>query len=192
MSRPFVLRGLDDDGRWVPRGRTLQREPDTGSARDLTTPVRMSRVELLVEDGATRRSDRSRGALVQASFFLAAPDGTYRVLVGDAGRSRGLRIARAALVSSARSEAGVGRIAANPAHVEPAWYEAAALETWILWAVLLLAVLVLGVLTVRLARREEEPAAAPPAPPAPPEPESEPKAPEPPKDVGASTKPTSF
>ncbi|MCZ7681882.1 MAG: hypothetical protein M5U28_25050 [Sandaracinaceae bacterium] len=168
LSRPYVVRGIDDDGRRVELTRgTLQRAPDEASPLEITLHgVRVSRLELEIEDGsdAPIELDRVELSIPSPSLFLAAPRGDYRLLVGDPeAAAPDYEIARAAdLVLSVQAADGeVGAPAANPAHVTPPWYESAELSTWIVWAVLLLAVIVLGLVTLRLAR------AAPEAPPAP-------------------------
>lgn len=202
LSRPYVVRGIDDDGRRVELSRgTLQRAPDEASPLEITLHgVRVSRLELEIEDGsdAPIELDRVELSIPSPSLFLAAPRGDYRLLVGDpeAG-APDYEIARAAdLVLSVQAADGeVGAPAANPAHVTPPWYESAELSTWIVWAVLLLAVIVLGLVTLRLARAAPE---APPAPSAPPSevPEADEEddaGGEPPQAAsGGGTKPLSF
>lgn len=170
LSRPYVLCGIDDDGRRVELTRgSLSRAPDEVSPIEIAlSSVRVSRLELEIEDGSDAPIELSRVELSipSPSLFLAAPRGDYRLFVGDAEASAPeYEIARAAdLVLAVRATDGeVGAPEANPAHVEPPWYEAADLSTWIVWAVLLFAVLALGLVTLRLARTapSEPPGAAP-------------------------------
>lgn len=203
LSRPYVVRGIDDDGRRVELTRgTLHRAPDEASPLEITLHgVRVSRLELEIEDGndAPIELGRVELSIPSPSLFLAAPRGDYRLLVGDAeAAAPDYEIARAAdLVLSVQAADGeVGAPEANPAHVTPPWYESAELSTWIVWAVLLLAVIVLGLVTLRLARAAPEAPPAPSAPPseAPPEAGEEDDAgDEPPQAAsGGGTKPLSF
>lgn len=201
VARSYTLRGIDDDGRWVELSSgMLSRAPEDASPLVITlSPVRVSRLELIVEDGndAPLAISRVELAIPSSSLFLAAPDGEYRLVAGDADASAPrYEIARAMdLVLAARAaDAEVGEARANPAHVEPPWYERADWSTWLVWAVLLVAVLALGLVTLRLARPSPEP--PPPAPAAPTSEEpAKPSAGDdepPPPSGGASTPPISF
>lgn len=171
LSRAYEVRGIDDDGRRVELARgTLSRLPDDASPLEIAlSGVRVSRIELVVEDGsdAPIELERVELSIPSLSLFLAAPRGEYRLFAGDEGASPpDYEVARAAdLVLSVRAADGeVGAPSANPAHVTPPWYESADLSTWIVWAVLVLAVLALGLVTLRVARAapSEEPEQPPP------------------------------
>lgn len=161
IARPYVLRGIDDDGRRreLARGE-LSRAPDESLPIEIAVArTRVSQLELTVEDGSDAPLSLTSVQLgvPSRSLFLAAPDGTYRLLTGDLDQSPpDYEIARATdLVLAVRSAAGVvGAPSANSAHVVPAWYEAGDWQTWLLWAVLVLAVLILGFLTMRIARQD--------------------------------------
>lgn len=164
VSRPYVLRGVDDAGRTVElaRGRLERRPDEAGPLEVALEPTRVARLELEVEDGSDAPLEWTGVELSAPSrpLFLAAPDGDYELLAGDPDATApSYEIARATdLVLAARAaEATVGEPRPNPAHVEPSWLEAADWRTWLLWGLLLLAVLVLGGLTIRLARHESSP-----------------------------------
>ena len=102
----------------------------------------------------TTNAGRLSLSLPSPTPFLAAPDGDYRLLAGDARAEPPVyEIAEATdlLLAVRAADAEVGAARANAAHVVPAWWEGADAHTWILWAVLLLAVVVLGFLPLRLA-----------------------------------------
>jgi hypothetical protein len=197
VSRPYVLRGIDDGDRRIEiSSGTLDRDP--GDTRPIELSVfgpRVRSIELSVDDGsdAPIEFERAEVSLPSSTLFVAAPDGDYRVLAGDpsAGAPE-YEITRAStLVLAVRAaDARVGRTVKNPSHVAPPWYETADLQTWVLWTVLLLAVLLLGGLTLRLARAKED---EPPPPPAEPQTsgDDEPPPPQAPPE-GESTKPVSF
>ncbi len=160
LARQYVLFGIDDDGRRVELTRgALSREPNTEPAplEIELTPIRVSRLELRVEDGndAPLAFTAASVSVPSPTLFVAAPAGEYWVLVGDPDASAPryeLAQALDLVLSTHASEAEVGEAAANPAHVEPPWYEGQDASTWMVWAVLILAVLVLGLVTLRLAR----------------------------------------
>lgn len=196
VDRPYVLRGIDERGRRVElsRGR-LTRAPDEAAPLELAfEATRVSEVALVVEDGsdAPLPIDRVELSMPSATLFLAAPDGSYRLLVGDAeAEAPAYEIARATdlVLAVKAADATVGAPAANPAHVEPAWYASADWHVWLLWGVLLFAVVVLGVLTLRLARHVEDDPPAGEA--AAPEPSGDGEPPGSPP-AGDSSKPVSF
>lgn len=201
LSRSYVLRGIDDDGRWVELAQGyFSRQPgdDAAPLEIRLGATRGSRFELEVEDGsdAPIALERVELGIASPSLYLAAPEGEYRLLVGDDDASRPeyeIERARALVLAVRAGRGAVGEPAANPAHVEPAWYEAADLSTWLVWALLILAVLVLGIVTLRLARNEpsDPPPPTPPAPGA--EPDAQPPGGEPPASTsGESTEPVSF
>ena len=199
LSRSYVLRGIDDDGRRVElaQGYFSRQPADEATPLEIRlAPTRASRLELEVEDGsdAPIALERVELGIVSPSLYLAAPDGDYRLAVGDADASRPeYEIERArALVLAVRAGRGeVGEPSTNPAHVEPLWYESADLSTWLVWALLILAVLVLGIVTLRLARSEP----SDPPPPTPPDvPGAPPEGGEPPASGGGGegTEPVAF
>lgn len=164
VSRPVHVRGIGEEGRWVDLHQgTLQRDQHrTGPIElDLWGP-RVSRIELRIEDGNDAPLEVSSIELEVPTpwLYVAAPAGTYRLLVGDVEAQAPryeIEQARSLVMAVQAGEGVVGEARANPAHVAPAWHEAAELSTWIVWGVLLLAVLVLGAVTLRLARSAPEP-----------------------------------
>ena len=205
VERAYVLRAIDATGRRVElaRGRIVRAPDDAGPLTITFSPTRVRTLELVVTDGSDAPLDIERAelSLPSPTLFLAAPDGDYRMLIGDdAAIAPEYEIARATdLVLSVRAADGtVGAASVNAAHVEPPWYQSSEWHTWIVWAVLILAVLVLGVLTIRLARQgsddEGEPGGGSPPEPASPEGE-EPEEPSEPKEDasgGRSSRPVSF
>ncbi len=160
VSRDFELFGLDEHGRRVSlsRGRLSRGPNEAGPIELAITPRRVSGLELVVVDGddAPLSFSAVRVTVPSPTLYLAAPDGSYRVLVGDPEADPPeYEIDRArALVLSVRSvDAVVGAADANPAHVEPPWYDSSDTGTWLVWLVLALAILVLGALTWRVARQ---------------------------------------
>lgn len=171
LARSFVLRGIDDDGRRVELARgTLHRAPEQPGPLEIAfSRTRVSQLELVVDDGSDAPIvlDRIELGITSPSLFLAAPEGEYRLLAGNARAERpDYEIERArSLVLSVRAGRGtIGELSRNTAHVEPAWYESTDLATWIVWALLIATVLALGLVTFRLARSD-----SPPPPPAPPQ-----------------------
>lgn len=175
VARAFELHGVDGAGARVmlARGR-LERDPH--EARPLVirfAPRRVERLELEVVDGsdAPLAFERAEASLPSPTFYLAAPDGEYRVLAGDAEAEPPryeLEAARELALSVQATDAQVGEAGPNAARVEPPWWSAENASGLVVWAVLLLAVLFLGLLTLRVVRqsavaREAPPASAPPA-----------------------------
>ncbi len=191
VARPYELWGIDDAGRWVELDRgALTRDPTEARAplRLAAAPRRVSALELRVADGddAPLAIVGAEVTVVDRPLFLAAPDGEYRVLVGEPGTGAPtyeIERARALVLEVRAAEAEAEGATTNPAHVEPAWYEGAAWSTYAVWGVLLLAMLVLGLLTLRVARApedSEEPGSGepgsdedPPPPPSSPDPPAE-------------------
>ncbi len=141
----------------------LSREP--GDARPIEIVFdthRVWRLELRVADGddAPLVFRGARVSMPSPTLFLAAPDGDYRILVGDPSAGPpDYEMARARdLVLAVRSvDATIGAASPNPAHVEPPWYLATDVETWLVWGVLALAILLLGFLTLRVTRQPPVP-----------------------------------
>ncbi len=209
LSREYVVSGIDDDGRRVTIGSgMLSRRPeDEPTPIEIgLTPTRVSRIELNIvdlDDAPIALSEVDLSA-PSPTLYLAAPAGEYRVLVGDPEAEAPRYELAGALdlvLSTQAGDAEIGAASANPAHVEPRWYQRADLSTWLVWGLLIFAVLALGLLTLRLARTEPAPApSAPPEADAKPndgekKPESDEEKPasddEPPKG-GGSTEPLSF
>ena len=160
VGREYEVRGIDPSGALNSlMGGDLDRPPGSTAPIELTLrPSRVSRLELVVEDG-----DETPLEIVSAdlqvmshTLFVAAPPGDYRVLVGNAEASAPeyeIERARRLVMLVRPVDAEAGPAAANPAYVAPAWYAGDGGRTMLLWAVLLLAVLVLGAMTFRLARQ---------------------------------------
>jgi len=168
LARDYVLWAVrDGEERFVVERGHLERAPNDAAPLRLELPTtRADRFELEIIDGsdAPITLDRVSLSLPSPTLFLAAPDGDYRLLAGDARAEPPVyEIAEATdlLLAVRAADAEVGAARANAAHVVPAWWEGADAHTWILWAVLLLAVVVLGFLTLRLAGAAD--ADAPPA-----------------------------
>lgn len=163
VYREFELFGLDEHERRVSLLEShLTRDPDEAGRLVVEfPPTRVSRLELVVEDGsdASLSFDGAHVVVPSPTLFLAAPDGAYRVLVGDADAEPPeyeVAAARELILLIAAAEAEIGEATANPAHVSPPWYETSDWHAWLLWAVLLLTMLILGLLTVRVARADPE------------------------------------
>lgn len=129
--------------------------------------ARFVSLELEVEDGDDRALEfrEVRAEIATRTVFLAAPDGSYRVLVGDRqAEAPRYELGDALdLVLAVRSvPATLGEMRDNPAHEPPAFWRRADITTFLVWGVLILAVILLGVLTLRLARNgaAEAPAVA--------------------------------
>lgn len=160
LSRPFELRGIDTTGRWVTVHRgSLDRDPDRTGPLEMTfAPRRLESLELVVADGddAPIAWTDAELSIERPTVFLAAPAGRYRALVGDPSAEPPryeIDAARDLVLAVRASEARASEARPNPAHVEPPWWEASSLSSWLVWAVLLLAMLVLGLLTWRVARQ---------------------------------------
>jgi hypothetical protein len=204
LSRAYRLRGIGEDGRWrVLQEGVLERAPQAEGPIEIGVyGERVSRLELRVEDGNDAPLTFSRIEVVVPTprLYVAAPAGSYRLFVGDAQAETPryeIDEARELVMAVRAGEGTVGAPSANPAHVEPPWYDAADVSTWIVWAVLLFAVLVLGLVTLRLARSAPEPAAPPAAPSETPPASNEPPSGEPPSGPGSeggssSGRPVSF
>ncbi|MEZ4337635.1 MAG: hypothetical protein R3B82_13535 [Sandaracinaceae bacterium] len=182
VSRPFTLYSVDAEGARsvLVRGR-LEREPR--EARPLVvawSPRSVERLVLEVEDGSDAPLELGEvtAYAVSPTLYLAAPDGTYRVLVGDPAAgppSYEIEAARALVLSVRAADAAVADAAPNPAYEPPSFWSGADPSAWIVWAVLLVAVLLLGALTLRVVRQGsddgggDEPPGPPPkeAPPTP-------------------------
>ncbi|MBX3248359.1 MAG: hypothetical protein KF901_14360 [Myxococcales bacterium] len=159
VSRPCVLYGFDERGeRRRLASVTLARGPDDDARVMIPLPrERVAALELEVEDG-----DDSpltfRGAWVEVvtrTVFVAAPDGDYRVLVGDPEAEHpryALEDALELVLAIDSAPAALGAVERNPAHEPPPFWEQVDLASGAVWGVLLLAVVLLGGLTLRLAR----------------------------------------
>jgi hypothetical protein len=113
---------------------------------------------LVVEDGddAPINLQSARAVITVPDLFLAAPEGTYTLLVGQPGASPAryeLARARDLVFSVAAATLEAGRLEENPVFAAPP--PESRTEQYALWAVLALAVLTLTALTLRLARRED-------------------------------------
>jgi hypothetical protein len=200
VSRSYVLRGIDEDGRRTELARgEMHRDPELTHPIEIAlVPTRISDLELLVSDGSDAPIvfDRAELSLPSASLFVAAPEGAYRVFAGDpesAPPRYEIERARELVLAVRATDGSLGRVAQNPAHVPPPWYSAANLQTWIVWIALVIAVLVLALLTLRLARSDEKPP-PPPAgdPPKNEEPPPDKPSEDPPTEGRPSTEPLSF
>jgi hypothetical protein len=119
-------------------------------------------LELEVEDGDDRPLTLrdARAEIATRTVFFAAPDGSYRVLVGhpEAEAPRYELEDAIDLVLAVRSPvAELGAVRDNPAHEPPAFWKRVDVTSFLVWGVLIFAVLVLGVVTLRLARSGAEP-----------------------------------
>ncbi|MCB9597584.1 MAG: hypothetical protein H6719_33000 [Sandaracinaceae bacterium] len=172
VSRAFRLYGVDAAGeRSLLASGRLTREPNDPRPLEVTwAPRRVTRLELVVEDGsdAPLEFGEARGWIPSPTLYLAAPDGSYSVLVGDLEAEPPryeIESARELVLSVRAVDATVGEATPNPAHApppEPSWWEEQGLSSWIVWAVLLFAILVLGLLTWRIARQPADGEAPPP------------------------------
>jgi hypothetical protein len=124
--------------------------------------ARFVSLELEVEDGDDRPLTLrdARAEIATRTVFFAAPDGSYRVLVGhpEAEAPRYELEDAIDLVLAVRSPvAELGAVRDNPAHEPPAFWKRVDVTSFLVWGVLIFAVLVLGVVTLRLARSGAEP-----------------------------------
>jgi hypothetical protein len=125
--------------------------------------ARFVSLELEVDDGDDRPLSLrdARAEIATRTVFLAAPDGSYRVLVGhpEAEAARYELEDAIDLVLAVRSaSAELGEVRDNPAHEPPAIWKRVDVTSFLVWGVLIVAVLVLGAVTLRLARSGAEPA----------------------------------
>jgi len=125
--------------------------------------ARFVSLELEVEDGDDRPLTLrdARAEIATRTVFLAAPDGSYRVLVGNAEAETPRYELEDAidLVLAVRSVvAELGEARDNPAHEPPAFWKRVDVTSFLVWGVLIVAVIVLGVVTLRLARSGADPA----------------------------------
>ncbi|MCU0677596.1 MAG: DUF3999 domain-containing protein [Myxococcota bacterium] len=124
--------------------------------------ARFVSLELEIEDGDDRPLTLrdARAEIATRTVFLAAPDGSYRVVVGNAEAEAPRYELEDAidLVLAVRSVvAELGEVRDNPAHEPPAFWKRVDVTTFLVWGVLIFAVLVLGVVTLRLVRSGAEP-----------------------------------
>ncbi len=155
--------GLDGNERALASGRLVRRSGDPGPLTIAGGPWRRVRsLELVIEDGdempLVLRAVRVRAVLPEIA--LAAPAGTYRLLVGnpdDAAPSYELARVRDVVLAMDATAVPSGRLEANPAYSVRTRYESeAGRDTALLWTILIVAVLALGGFTLRLARAEGE------------------------------------
>jgi hypothetical protein len=153
-----------DDEVILAEGRLVRRPGETAPMRIELRERRVVSMWLVVADGddPALAWESTTAEMPTADLFLVAPPGDYRLLLGDTesepaqheiARARDLVLAvRAAPITRASN------LVPNPRFVPRG---SGILATLALWIAILLAVLVLGILTIRLARREPDPAPEP-------------------------------
>jgi hypothetical protein len=153
--------GLDGTERTLAAGRLVRRSDDHGPLTIVGGPWRRVRsLDLVIENGDEMplvfRGARARAVLPEVA--LAAPAGTYRLLVGnpdDTAPSYELARVRDVVLAMDATTVPPGRLEANPSYSVRARYESSAgRDTALLWTILIVAVLALGGFTLRLARAE--------------------------------------
>lgn len=178
LASGTLLRGPDDDAPIAidvdarverPSGASRPRPFSRSRFRAVEDPsfdsgdrARFVNLELEVEDGDDRPLSlrEARAEIATRTVFLAAPDGSYRVLVGhpEAEGPRYELEDALDLVLAVRSVvADLGEVRDNPAHEPPAFWKRVDVTSFLVWGVLIVAVLVLGTVTLRLARSGEDP-----------------------------------
>ncbi|MGE0784427.1 MAG: hypothetical protein AB7S26_01975 [Sandaracinaceae bacterium] len=177
VSRRYSLRGLTDAEGWTELASGfLERDPRVLEAIELVIgpATRVTALELAVDDGGDAPMAWSAVELDLDApvLYLAAPDGDYRVLVGDAEASPAsyeIERARELVLSANAAEALSGEASVNPSYAPPAWWSRGGGWSWLVWIVLALAIAVLGLLTWRAARTSDggDPPPPPPEGPAP-------------------------
>jgi hypothetical protein len=181
LTSGTLSRGPEDDAPIAIEVDARVRRPSAGASASRPRPFSRSRfrwaedpwtdsgdrarfvsLELEVEDGDDRPLSLhdASAEIATRTVFLAAPDGSYRVLVGNAEAEAPRYELEDAidLVLAVRSTvAELGEARDNPAHEPPAFWKRVDVTSFLVWGVLIFAVLVLGVVTLRLARSGAEP-----------------------------------
>jgi hypothetical protein len=173
LDRPYQVVGERANGRSDLLGAgTLSRRPGSqGSWLEVVfAKTRAESFALIVDDGDDAPIDLqgAKAEVLVPDLFLAAPEGDYTLLVGQAAAPPAryeLARARDLVLSVGAAKVEAGPLQKNPGF-EPPPAESKT-EQYALWAVLAIAAIALSALTLRLARREGEPDS--------PEPKQEPK-----------------
>ncbi|HEY3357319.1 MAG TPA: hypothetical protein VGQ83_28980 [Polyangia bacterium] len=200
FDRSYRLLTTSADGAetHVAAGRLVRRAEDARAVVVAFAPQRVSTLTLEIADGDDAplplRSVRGRAAA--AELYLAAPAGTYELLLGDpddAPPRYEISRVRDVVLAVAAGEARPGRLEPNPAYtVRARLSQGGGPAQLALWAVLGVAVLALAILTLRLARRDtpaEPPSAGAPPAAGPPPPSAPPPAAPPPVTTGGTPPP---
>lgn len=164
VDRPVVVESIEpgDARLLLTRGR-LERLPGREAATDLALPPgRRQRLRITVEDGdEAPLTLRASVSYDQPALYLAAPAGTYRLLVGFEPIQTPVRApvydlesARALLLSVRPVDARLGPLGPNPRFEPPSPFSRERGQDIALWAVLGFATLALLGLTLRLSRTE--------------------------------------
>ena len=163
FDRDFRLQATLEGGkkRDLTQGRFFRRLGDPRAARVVFSPVRVTSLELIINDGddAPLTLESVSARIPAPNLYLAAEPGTYEVLMGypeaqpphyelEKIRSTVLAVPAAAVTSGALED--------NPLYSTARRLSGAAnMQKILLWTVLALAVIVLVVMTLRAARQEQ-------------------------------------
>jgi hypothetical protein len=161
FDRPFTLSGEGEDGKLVvlAQGRIVRHAGDSVRVRIEFSPVRVTRLELRIEDGddapLTLRAVQALTPVPEV--FVAAPAGTYSLLLGaedSAAPNYELERVREVVLAVSAGDIAIQSIEANPGYRRSARFtQGKGSEQALLWIAIVAAVLVLGALTLRLARQ---------------------------------------
>jgi hypothetical protein len=163
FDRAFTLLGRLEDGRnrQLARGRLVRRAGDPRPPAMRVEPVRITALQLEIEDGndAPLDIDRLEARSSAPDVYIAAPAGTYHLLLGlpDAEMPvYELERIRSTILAVPAEEAVLGGLEANPEFSAASRISrSGGFQQLLLWGVLGLAVLILIAMTLRAARREE-------------------------------------
>jgi hypothetical protein len=161
FDREFRLVATDADGRdsTLAHGRFVRAAGDPLPVTIDFAAARIARLELTVADGddapLALRSSRARSPV--PDVFLAAPAGTYAMLLGAADATRPsyeLTRVRDVVLSVAAGEVRTEPMEKNPGYrASTRFTQGKGPERTLLWVALVAVVVVLGALTLRLARQ---------------------------------------
>jgi hypothetical protein len=162
FDRAFTLTGRLENGRnrQLARGRLVRRVGDPRPPTMRVEPVRLTALELEIEDGndAPLEIIRLEARSSAPDVYTAATAGTYHLLLGQPDAKEPiyeLERIRSTILAVPAGDAALGELEANPDFSAAGRISrSGGLQQVLLWGALGLAVIVLVVVTLRAARQE--------------------------------------